>query len=359
MAEGQIDHNACQLGRRDRAMKKLSTFCTISMAFMIASLVFVNDGAPAPAPTTIELKFTNSQPPNAYPNPSITKWTAKLAEMTAGRVKIKNYPGESLGKMSDFWAMLNSGVCDISYIIPYYYPGELPSMEVTNFPFVFPPADRILPVIKPIFDKYLSKDWRSVKVLWLATLGTTQLHMVKKSVKTLEDLKGMQIRSAPGLMTKTFKALGAVPAAIPAPEVYNALERGMVDGCSFPFSAAKIFKLQEVTKSHTVIDVASGIVAIAMNLNRWNQLPPDIQKVFLDLNSWAEKTFLEEFMSSEEAGASMIKAMHGEIINLPPEEKRRWTKAVEPLVDDETAKMEAKGIPCKKIIEEIRQLSKN
>jgi len=328
------------------------------MALVVCSLVLVRTSAPAPAPT-IELKLTTNTPPNAYPNPSITKWAAKLAEMTGGRVKIRNYPGESLGKMSDFWAMLNNGICEMSYIIPYYYPGELPAMEITNLPFVFPSADRILPVIKPIFDKYLSKDWKSVKVLWLATLGTTQLHMVKKSVSALENLKGMQIRTAPGSMTRTFKALGAVPAAIPAPEVYNALERGMVDGCSFPFSATQIYKLHEVTRSHTVIDVATGIVAIAMNLNKWNQMPPDIQKVFLDLSPWAEKIFLDDFMRSENAGISMIKNTRGEIINLPPEEKRRWIKAVEPLVDDETAKMEAKGIPCKKMLEEIRQLSKN
>jgi TRAP-type C4-dicarboxylate transport system substrate-binding protein len=190
-------------------------------------------------------------------------------------------------------------------------------------------------------------------------MGTTQLHMVKKSVSTLENLKGMQIRTAPGAMTKTFKALGAAPAAIPAPEVYNALERGMVDGCSFPFSATKIYKLHEVTRSHTIIDVGTSIAAVAMNLNQWNQMPPDIQKVFLDLSPWAEKTFLEDFMGSENAGISAIKNSRGEIINLPVEEKRRWIRAVEPFVDDEISKMEAKGIPCRKIVEEIRQLSKN
>jgi TRAP-type C4-dicarboxylate transport system substrate-binding protein len=253
--------------------------------------------------------------------------------------------------------MLNSGICDMSVIIPYYYSGELPSMEITNLPFIFPSADRILPVIKPIFDKYFFKEWKSVKVLWLVTLGTTQLHMVKKPVNTLEDLKGMQIRTAPGSMTRTFKALGATPAMIPAPEVYNALERGMVDGCGFPFSATRIYKLQEVTKSHTVIDVATGMAAIAMNLDKWNKLPPDIQKAFVDLSPWAEKTFLDDFMESENAGISMIKATGGGIINLPPKEKSRWVKAVETMVNNEIAKLEARGIPCKKIVEEVGQLS--
>ncbi len=339
-------------------MKRAKPLWLILMALVACSLMLVRPTWSAKAPA-IELKLTTNTPPNTYPNPSIMKWAAKLAEMTDGMVKIRNYPGQSLGKMSDFWAMLNNGICEMSYIIPYYYPGELPSMEITNLPFIFPSADRILPVIKPIFDKYLSKDWKSVKVLWLATLGTTQLHMVKKSVSRLEELKGMQIRTAPGSMTKTFKALGAIPAAIPAPEVYNALERGMVDGCSFPFSATQIYKLNEVTRSHTVIDVATGIVAIAMNLNKWNQMPPDIQKVFLDLSPWAEKTFLEDFMRSENAGISMIKKTGGEIINLSPEEKKKWIKAVEPMIGDETAKMEAKGIPCKKILEEIRQLHKD
>ena len=81
------------------------------------------------------------------------------------------------------------------------------------------------------------KALENVKVLYLHAHGPGLLH-TKKPVKTLEDLKGMKIRST-GFSAKVVEALGAVPVAMPQGETYEALSKGIVDGDDRPHRGAQ------------------------------------------------------------------------------------------------------------------------
>ena len=125
------------------------------------------------------------------------------------------------------------------------------------------------------------------------------LHFATKQVKTLEDLKGLKVRAPTRIGTKVLTALGAVPVQMPAPQVPEALSKGVVDGVSLPWEVVPGLKIQEIAKTHTETPpgqpyMSNTIFVVAMNQAKYDSLPPDLKKV-IDANSgiaaskWAGK----------------------------------------------------------------------
>ena len=114
----------------------------------------------------------------------------------------------------------------------------------------------------------------------------------RQPVKNLDDLKGMKI-VCHGLSAKVVGALGATPVAMPMPERYDALQKGVAEGVVDPIEALKGWKLGEVIKSTTENfgSAYSTGFFVVMNKDKWNSLPPDVQKVIETVNvEWIEKT---------------------------------------------------------------------
>jgi TRAP-type C4-dicarboxylate transport system substrate-binding protein len=325
------------------------------ISFVLA-IVFIMAGSNSVLAQTINLKLAIHVPPQHYASKAFEQWIGELAKRSGGKVKVTLYPGQSLGKIPDEWNMLKSGISDIGWILPMYYPGTFPLADVTDLPYLMPEGKRDLSIINGIFDKFLNKQFEEVKVLWPGWMGFPQLH-TKKPVSKIEDLKGKQIRCPPGPLLSSIQALGATPVQIPSPEVYNALERGIVDGCVIPWEGCKAFKFYEVAKYHTVADLGCGMNVSAMNMKTWNSLPPDIQKIFLELSPWAQKLFNDSANAEDENAISAIKKAGNTIIYLSPEEKARWMEATKSVIDAWADKINGRGLPGTAIVEEMHRLA--
>lgn len=328
----------------------------IFLILLALAVIFIIAGSSLVSAKSITLKLATHVPPQHYANKVFEQWISELDKRSGGRIKVTLYPGQSLGKIPDEWKMLKSGISNIGWILPMYYPGTFPLADVTDLPYLIPHGKRDLSIINGIFDKFLHKQFKEVKVLWPGFMGFPQLHTTKKPVEKLEDLKGMQIRCPPGPLTMSVEALGAVPTQIPTPEVYTALERGIVEGCTIPWEGALAFKFYEVAKYHTAMDLGCGMNITAINLKTWNNLPPDIQKIFEELSPWAQKQFNDSANATDEKALSVFKKAGNTIIRLSSEEKARWIKATKPVIDSWAAKMDAQGLPGTAIVEEMRRL---
>jgi TRAP-type C4-dicarboxylate transport system substrate-binding protein len=97
-------------------------------------------------------------------------------------------------------------------------------------------------------------------------------------VKTMEDLKGVKIRSH-GTSAKVVKALGGTPVAMPMPELYQALQKGVVDGGLYPMEVNKGWKMADVIDFCTLdLPIAyTSTFYVVMNKDKWNSLPKDVQ----------------------------------------------------------------------------------
>ena len=210
----------------------------------------------------------------------IEPWAKKINELTKGRVTINMFPGQALGKAADQYEMAAKGICDMALSIPAYTPGRFQLASVFMLPFMVTTAEETSVAFWKTYEKYFVDEFKDVKVLWLYVHAPGQIFTRKKAFKTLADLKGMKIRATSPYIQKSLKVLGASPVAIPVPEVYSALERGVVDGTAMPFEGMWVFKQYEVVDYGTMCDLYTMTFAIVMNKAKWDALPADIKKDF-------------------------------------------------------------------------------
>ena len=106
----------------------------------------------------------------------------------------------------------------------------------------------------------------------------------KKALRTVDDFKGLKIRTAGMLPTFACKQLGAHPVTIATTEIAQALDRGMVDAVQTGAAFGLGFGLADVTTHASFWRVQSVFTStLAVNKKSWDALPDDIKKILLDV----------------------------------------------------------------------------
>ena len=182
----------------------------------------------------------------------------------------------------------------------------------------------------------------------LYTTSPNFLVTSKKQVKTLEDLKGLKIRALGGPPTEMIKALGAVPTLIPMPDMYQSLDKGVVDGGLLPWEAIHGFRLYEVAKNLTIVPFYASYFTVCANRQKIQSMPKDLRDILLSKSGLEGSKFWgKNFFDSAEAGVmERVKASNIElnIYKVPDAEVARWSKiAGEPIWNEWVTKMEGKG----------------
>jgi len=227
-------------------------------------------------------------------------------------------------------------------------------MAAVDLPMGYPDGKVASKVAQEFAKTFKPEELNDVKVLYLHAHGPGLLH-TKKPVRKLEDLKGMKIR-ATGLSAKVVEALGGVPVAMPQGATYEALNKGVVEGTFGPMEVLKGWKQAEVVK-YTTECYSVGYTTtffVVMNLDKWNALPADVQKVFETVSDKYVDVHGKVWDSTDKEGRKYTESLGNKIIPLSDEESARWHKAVEPVIKDYITK----NPNGNKYVEKIRELIK-
>ncbi|MCC6473635.1 MAG: TRAP transporter substrate-binding protein [Burkholderiales bacterium] len=298
---------------------------------------------------------------------ALQPWVKKVEEATKGRVKIDIYPSQTLTKGPDIWNAVKSGVADIGWAFHGYWPDMTPLADVITLPFLpVGSAEKGSEVLQKLYERTpaIQREYRDVQPLMLYTSSPYFLLTTKKQVKTLEDLRGMKIRTTGGPPTVQMKALGAVPTLIPMPDNYLALEKGTIDGMGAPWEAVEGFRLYEVAKYYTLLPLNVVYFSIVVNKPKWESLPKEVRAQILSVSGVEGAKFMgRNFFDTAETGV-MARVKVGNYpmdrYTLPAAEVARWRKiAGEPLWEDWVKRMEGKGLKdARQILKTTLQLLK-
>ena len=323
----------------------------------------VGYGQAAPAEKVYNLKFSYHTPPKAsmvgaYFNP----WTAAIEQASDGRIKITHYAGESLVKAKDQYDAVISGLCDIAFVDPSETPGRFSQLEFDTLPYIFPNAEIGVQVYWDILQKYSANtELKDVKVLGAATIAPSN-YAGNKPVQKITDFKGMRVRAAGRTESWIVEALQASPIEIATSDLGTSLERGLVDSCFLTWSAILSFGVKDVTKYDVECNIFSRTWMIVMNKRVWDSLPPDLQKVFMDQSG--PKNSAKYSAANEKMGAGAKNAIIGSnkaagkppVLVLSPDEAAAWKTTLLPVWDKWAEEIEAKKLPGKAIITDIKAL---
>lgn len=340
-------------------MKKTGMiFQSALMIFLFISVLFSQIAAAA---EPIELRASTAVPPKAPMYRLLwLKFAEELKKESGGRLTLKIYHSGSLAKPKQALNAIKKGVADIAENIHAMNPGVFPLTSFISLPFLVDSTEMATYVLQGVYDKFpeIRAEHKDMHVLWLWGMLPMEIHTSKKPVRKLEDLKGLKIacNAAP---VRTLKALGAVPVVMPPPAIYQAVEKGVVDGIAVPWGWLGGWSLYEVTKFHTRAHLGVASIWHAMNKKSWEKLGPDLQKVVVDVVSrgGTKWNIASARFTSKRTQKKVLELGH-EIIELSPAENKRWKETVRPLWNGWTKRMEARGLPGQAVLDEAVRLAK-
>ena len=274
-----------------------------------------------------------------------TEWAKEIEKRTDGKVQITMFYGGTLTPADKCYDGVAKGISDVGMSVFAYTRGKFPLLEVIDLPLGVRSGLAATKLINDFNNKFKPKELDEVKVMYLHAHGPGIIH-TKKAVNNLEDLKGRKIRCT-GMAAKIVTALGGAPVAMPMGETYDALSRGVVEGSMAPYEALQGWKWGEVVNFTTENYGSSYSTAffVVMNKDKWNALPPDIQKIIDKVNEeWIDRQG-KAWDEIDKAGKDFILKLGNKIIPLSADEDWRWFKLVRPLHDEYVKNMKAKGLP--------------
>lgn len=241
-------------------------------------------GAPSILRAATSLKFDSYVSETAGPS-WIDRWYLdELEKRTNGEVEIRRYWSGSLNKVGEHLSAARDGTSEITLISPGYYQAELPVTRGLEWYFRMNRADALQRVCREVYENYepLRAEWEQrhrSKVLYWTNWNYAPLVM-REPIESLEDLKGKRIRGY-GVATDVIEALGGTAVPMAAPEVYPALERGILDGVyGFDFVTAVAYKLHEIAPNfYDIGDGPHAPAATIMNKQVYDGMPEDVRTV--------------------------------------------------------------------------------
>ena len=240
---------------------------------------------PAVAQDTLRIRFAHSLSATEPAHLAAEFFAKNVAQRTGNKVQIQLFPGEQLGPGKEVNEMIRQGANVMNITDPGYLSDFVPDIGVLNGPYLIKdPKD---------YNKLLASDWyKGVEKkmegagfkLIMANGFFGQRHLITdKPVRKPEDMAGMTVRVPPNTMwVETFKAMGARPTTVQWSEVYNALQQNVVAGAEAPLGSLWGSKLHETRKVISMTGHFTAFVMWPMNINYFNKLPADTQKILLE-----------------------------------------------------------------------------
>jgi len=180
-------------------------------------------------------------------------------------------------------------------------------------------------------------------------------------VRTLDDLRGLKLRSPTRQAGEGLRAVGASAIGMPVPQVPEALAQRVIDGAVIPWEVIPALRVHELVKNHTEIPGSptfyTATFTLAMNKPRYEALPADL-KAAIDKNSGQVAATMAGAMWDEQAAvvSEMVKKRGNAVMTMSEGEKARWQKITEPVIDAWIKQVKERGLDGGKLLEAARAL---
>lgn len=313
---------------------------------LVSFALALSIGLAASAAQAKDLKLADFQPStHPYVENVYKPFVEEVSAATNGEVTVTPYMGGELGVgPAEQYNRAVDGVADLTFGLPGYTAANFPKTLLTELPGVIDAETGTEKVLANL--DQLSNEYRRVVLVGLWNNAPNLLLMGDKTVRTLDDMAGLKIRVPSRNAGLVIEAWGATPVSMPAPEIYNSMQTGVIDGAFIDATTLRVFKLAEVTQSITMgMDSTISSFFLIMNRDSFADLSDQQQKAVLD----AGRNASVNANGVQLAGAaSALEAFSGtegkEVIELSAEEAARFNDASALVVEKILAEADAAGL---------------
>ncbi len=263
---------------------------------LAATLLALLLGAPAalaqapalpPGPPVTIVAITQPNPVNTQFTLVDIPYLREMPGRTGGRINVTlaSHAERSLSG-AEIVRLVRSGQAEIGAGTLTTLSGDVPILDGVDLAGLAPEIGKARAIAKAILPT-ANRDLERFGVRLVITYPfPAQVLFCRQPFARLEDLKGRKIRTFGQSLVDLVTALGAQPVSIGFPEVYTALERGVVDCAITGTGSGASARWPEVTTHISNLPLSWAVAGYMVNLAWWNRLDPAVR-------TYLEATFAE------------------------------------------------------------------
>ncbi len=309
----------------------------------------------------VELRFADSLPAtHLFTREVALPWMEAITAASDGAVTFQHYPAEQLGKAKDLLSLTVSGVTDIGFITPIYITDKLPLSGIYDLPggpftscqgveafMALATGDGIL--AKQEFEP------NGVRVLMAVVQPPFQVFTSSKAIATVDDLKGLKLRTAGGAQELTAEKLGIVSVKITAPETSEAMSRGTIDGGILAHVSVGAYGLTDMIKYATDgANFGSAVLTWSISEKKFQQLSPELQTLMVDEGLKVTRQACQTIEASAQSAIETWKSNGVTMVEFPDDDQARLTALFDEIAAQWAEGLDARGRPGSDVLNGFR-----
>lgn len=298
---------------------------------------------------TVTLKYSSWLPLNHWINQTIfNPWFEEIEKVTQGRVKVDVLP-KTVGTALTAYDVVRDGLADTSLVVQSYSPGRFVFAEMLELPLLGNDSSTMSVIAERTYNKHFMPkgEFVGTKVLSIFNIVPLQIFNNKRPVATIEDMKGLKLRSPNKSVTTVMNATGGVPILKSSAEAYEMLSTGAIDGQITQADTVVVNNGTGFMKFGTIIPggLANSCLLIPINPDTWAKISKADQAAIEGIThvKMAQK-FGDGFFGQEQKGMKVMLEAGYKII----EADAAFVKALQPSIktieDDWVKRSKDKGI---------------
>ncbi|HXG03761.1 MAG TPA: TRAP transporter substrate-binding protein DctP [Candidatus Binatia bacterium] len=254
------------------------TRCRRVLGWLAVVLVALGGQAGA---AEVEWKFFTYFPTNDKPAALNRAFADDVFKASQQRFKITVFAaGELPYKAPDVIKAVANNQVQMGDVAVGFAAGDVPEVNVFSLPFLctsYEGFHRALPEVAPVVDELLLRKV-GVRVLVHWTMPPQNLWL-NRPVATLDDLKGLKVRTWNPQQVEALRLLQVASVSITSAEVVPALERRVIDGAITSALSANDWKAYDIVKNGYLLNLTMGHQVLMVNEGEFRRLPADLARL--------------------------------------------------------------------------------
>jgi tripartite ATP-independent transporter DctP family solute receptor len=222
-----------------------------------------------------------AQPSNPF-HAGMEYLAKKVSEKTKGSLEIKLFHSQQLGGERDYVEGLQLGTLEMAGTSTAVLGPFEPRTQLFDLPFLFRSSEHLDKVLDGPIGMEIAALFpaKGIRILGYTEMGARYIHNSKRMIRTPEDMKGLKFRVMQNpVHIETYKALGARAVPMARPEVYSALQQGVLDGLDNALAFYESMGDYEVAKYLTMgVQIMQTPGALMVSEKFFQGLPADVRQ---------------------------------------------------------------------------------
>lgn len=295
-----------------------------------------------------ELKVSHYLPPShGFQQDFLEPWLEEIEAASGGELSFRLYDGtSSFGKVDRQADQVRVGVVDIALGLRGLPRGRFPHSSVMELPFMVKDAGAGSRALWQLYEEgRLGDDYQGYKVLALFVHDGGLFHTRETPIRSLDDLKGLRIRTPSEAISDMLSFVGASPVGLPPAAIYENLEKGVIDGLVATWDLVYTVRGNEVVRHHTDADAYTSAFYVLMSQRRFDSLSPDAQAAIDGLSGEALVRRFDAWWEKWEAvGREDARQRGQEVITIDDATRAEWRQQLQPMIDAYLDKLADEGV---------------